>query len=119
MSRRQALAAGSAGLVGAAASLTAQAPADTTKVQGPGTTDVGARSPHERPTRVSFGGRRTRVADAAAGSRGHHHAGRPALRAATTAASRRSTPTPYSLLVHGLVERPLAFTLDDFKRFPG
>ena len=36
-----------------------------------------------------------------------HHGGVPAI-----------DPTRYSLLVHGMVERPLVFTLDDLKRFP-
>src|SRR5262245_1225663 len=68
ISRRRALAAGSAGILGAA--LTGQAeqgtpaarpqtPPDSTKVQGPTGTEVGQRSPFEKPVRQSFAGRRT------------------------------------------------------------
>ncbi|MGD9905985.1 MAG: sulfite dehydrogenase [Vicinamibacterales bacterium] len=115
ISRRRLLAAGSAGVVGAAASLAAQ---DTTKVQGPGTTDVGARSPHAKLQRMSFGGRRTASQSPLQGLDGiitpadlhfeRHHGGVPAI-----------DPASWSLLVHGMVERPLVFTLDDLKRFPG
>ena len=68
ISRRRVLAAGSAGIVGAALPIAGQSPdqaarpkvpADPTKVQGPLSTDVGARSPFERPKRVSLGERRT------------------------------------------------------------
>lgn len=60
ISRRRVLAAGTAGVVGAAAALTGHAQtADTTRVQGPGTTDVGARSPFVTPKRQSFSPRRT------------------------------------------------------------
>jgi len=37
-----------------------------------------------------------------------HHSGVPAV-----------DPATHTLLVHGLVERPLVFTVDDIKRFPG
>ena len=37
---------------------------------------------------------------------------------ATMAASRRSIPDDYRLMVHGLVDKPLIFTLDDLKRLP-
>ena len=68
ISRRRILAAGTAGIVGAALPIAGQSPdqaarpkvpADPTKVQGPLSTDVGGRSPFERPKRVSLGERRT------------------------------------------------------------
>ena len=68
ISRRRILAAGTAGIVGAALPIAGQnpeqaarpkVPADPTKVQGPLATDVGSRSPFERPKRVSLGDRRT------------------------------------------------------------
>jgi sulfane dehydrogenase subunit SoxC len=118
ISRRQALAAGVTGVVGAASTLGAQAPADTTKVQGPGASDVGSRSPHEKPKRVSFGGRRTASQTPLQDLEGiitpadlhfeRHHGGVPAV-----------DPAAYSLLIHGLVDRPMVFTLDELKRFPG
>ncbi len=60
ISRRRVLAAGTAGIVGAALPIAGQNPsADPTKVQGPLSTDVGGRSPFERPKRMSLGERRT------------------------------------------------------------
>ena len=68
ISRRRILQAGTAGIVGAALPAAGQTadqaarpkvPADPTKVQGPLATDVGGRSPFERPKRVSLGDRRT------------------------------------------------------------
>ena len=92
ISRRRILAAGTAGIVGAALPAAGQnpeqaarpkVPADPTKVQGPLATDVGSRSPFERPeARVAR--RASHVEpDAAPGSRRHHHAGRSAFRAAS------------------------------------
>ncbi len=118
ISRRRALVAGTAGVVGAAAALTAQAPADTTKVQGPGSTDVGQRSPFVSPKRQSFSGRRSASTTPLQDLEGiitpadlhfeRHHGGVPAV-----------DPATYSLLIHGLVDRPTVFALDDLKRFPG
>jgi sulfane dehydrogenase subunit SoxC len=119
ISRRRVLAAGTAGVVGAAAALTGHAQtADTTRVQGPGTTDVGARSPFVAPKRQSFSPRRTASTTPLQDLEGiitpadlhfeRHHGGVPAI-----------DPASYSLLVHGLVDRPTVFTLDDLKRFPG
>ena len=68
ISRRRILAAGTAGIVGAALPVAGQnpdqaarpkVPADPTKVQGPLGTDLGGRSPFEQPKRVSLGARRT------------------------------------------------------------
>jgi sulfane dehydrogenase subunit SoxC len=127
VSRRQALLAGAAGLVGAAAPLAAgqrpdqaarpQVPPDPTKVQGSNPTEIGQRSPFERPTRSPAAGRRptlTPLQDLSGiitPSDLHferHHAGIPAI-----------DPERYSLLIHGMVERPIVFTLSDLKRFPG
>jgi sulfane dehydrogenase subunit SoxC len=118
ISRRQALVAGSAGIVGAAIPARAQAPADPTKVQGPPGRAVGARSPFEKPERTAFSPRRTATFTPLQDLDGiitpsdlhfeRHHAGVPAI-----------DPARYSLLVHGMVERPLVLTLDELKRFPG
>src|SRR5688572_10940822 len=127
ISRRRVLAAGTAGLVGAALPVAGQnpdqaarpkVPADPTKVQGPLSTDVGGRSPFERPKRVSFSDRRTSSLSPLQDLDGiitpadlhfeRHHAGVPAI-----------DPKQYSLLVHGMVDRPMVFTLDDLRRFPG
>jgi sulfane dehydrogenase subunit SoxC len=118
ISRRQALVAGSAGIVGAAVAAGAQAPADPTKVQGPPGSPVGERSPFEKPARTAFSPRRTATFTPLQDLDGiitpsdlhfeRHHAGVPAI-----------DPARYSLLVHGMVERPLVLTLDDLKRFPG
>jgi sulfane dehydrogenase subunit SoxC len=121
------LLAGSAGVVGAALSGRAQqatspprpqTPADPTKVQGPPASELGQRSPFEKPTRTSFGGRRTSTQTPLQDLDGiitpsdlhfeRHHAGVPAI-----------DPQRYSLLIHGMVDRPLVFTLDELKRFPG
>jgi sulfane dehydrogenase subunit SoxC len=92
-------------------------PVDPTKVQGAGASDVGGRSPFEHPRRLSFNERRTSSQSPLQDLEGiitpsdlhfeRHHGGVPAI-----------DPKQYSLLVHGMVERPLVFTLDDLKRFP-
>ena len=127
ISRRRVLAAGSAGIVGAALPIAGQSPdqaarpkvpADPTKVQGPLSTDVGARSPFERPKRVSLGDRRTSSLSPLQDLDGiitpsdlhfeRHHGGVPAI-----------DPRQYTLLIHGMVDRPMVFTLEDLRRFPG
>ncbi len=127
ISRRRALAAGTAGIVGAALPIAGQSaeqaarprvPADPTKVQGPLSTDVGGRSPFEQPKRVSFSARRTSSLTPLQDLDGiitpsdlhfeRHHGGVPAI-----------DPAQYSLLIHGMVDRPLVFTLADLRRFPG
>jgi sulfane dehydrogenase subunit SoxC len=125
VSRRRALVAGTAGLIGAAAgplagqspdeAARARVPADPTKVQGPASTPVGARSPFERPVRLGRGTSSqtplqdlTGIITPADLHFERHHAGVPAI-----------DPERYSLLIHGLVERPTVFTLADLKRFPG
>ncbi|MGH7652249.1 MAG: sulfite dehydrogenase [Gemmatimonadaceae bacterium] len=93
-------------------------PPDPTKVQGRLPTELGQRSTFENPRREVF------VSQPAGWSgaplqdlRGiitpsdlhyeRHHAGIPAI-----------DPKKYTLLIHGMCERQLKFTLDDLKRFP-
>lgn len=101
----------------AAAPVRPSVPADATKLPGAPTSGLGARSPFESPTRDPAG-------EIAGGSYTplheltgtitpsdlhfeRHHAGIPAL-----------DPARHTLTIHGLVERPLTFTLDELKRFP-
>ncbi len=94
------------------------APDDPTKLQGPPPTEVGERSPFETPRRTVMknepaSSSRTPLQDLSGivtPSDLHferHHAGVP-----------RIDPERYTLLIHGLVERPTIFTLADLKRFP-
>ena len=110
--------AGATGFIGAAAAITtAQTPPDTTKVPGPGASDVGARSPFETLRRRPGPGRGTSSTTPLQDLHGiitpadlhfeRHHAGIPSV-----------DPASYSLLIHGLVERPTVFSLDDLRRFP-
>ena len=127
ISRRAALAAGTAGVFGAARGLAGQSadqagrvrvPEDPTKVQGPNSTDVGSRSPFEQPKRISLNERRTSSQTPLQDLDGiitpsdlhfeRHHGGVPTI-----------DPKRYSLLIHGMVDRPMVFTLEDLKRFPG
>jgi sulfane dehydrogenase subunit SoxC len=111
------LAAGSVGLVGAARPAGAQTQ-DSTKVQGPPGREVGSRSPFEKPARLAFSPARSATFTPLQELDGiitpsdlhfeRHHAGVPAI-----------DPQQYSLLVHGMVDRPTIFTLADLKRFPG
>jgi sulfane dehydrogenase subunit SoxC len=120
------LIAGGTGVVGAAAVLAGQSadqaarphvPADPTKVQGAPASDLGGRSPFEKPKRLSLTGGRTSSQTPLQDLQGiitpsdlhfeRHHGGVPAI-----------DPERYSLLIHGMVDRPLVFTLDDLKRFP-
>lgn len=117
VSRRKLLA-GAAGAValskiGAAEAL--QAPADPSKVRGKPSRALGQRAPGEKPQRL--------VRSVTSSSTPHqdlvgtitpsdlhferHHGGVPEI-----------DPKSYSLLVHGMVERPTVFTLADLKRFP-
>jgi len=118
--KRRALLAGMAGGLGAigAGDSRPLAPDDPTKLQGPPPTEVGERSPFERPRRTVMknepaSSSRTPLQDLTGiitPSDLHferHHAGVP-----------RIDPERYTLLIHGLVERPTIFTLADLKRFP-
>jgi len=89
-------------------------PADPTKVQGipPGT--VGKRSPFENPVRkpsdISSRAPLQDFFSTITPSDLHferHHAGIPNI-----------DPEKYELLIHGMVKRPMKFTLADLKRFP-
>ncbi len=92
-------------------------PLDATKLQGGPTTALGARSAFEAPARTpvgqTTGSSYTPLQDLAGSitpSDLHferHHAGIPAL-----------DPARHTLTIHGLVDRPLTFSLDDLKRFP-
>jgi sulfane dehydrogenase subunit SoxC len=115
---RRTLLAGAAGTVVAGArtrTQAPQAPADPTKVRGRPARALGERSPFEAPRRLprSATGAFTPHQDlmgTITPSDLHferHHGGVPDI-----------DPKRYSLLVHGMVDRPLVFTLDDLKRFP-
>lgn len=92
-------------------------PDDPTKLQGAPTSAVGIRSrffaPARTPTGDVTGSSLSPLQDLTGTitpSDVHferHHAGVPVL-----------DPARHTLLVHGLVERPLTFSLDDIKRFP-
>ena len=126
---RRALLAGAAGALGAQALSRAglaqgagQAPAgtvapDPTKVPGAPPSELGQRSPFERPRRIPAGsGPGTSVTPLqdlcgivtpADLHFERHHAGVPAI-----------DPHRYKLLIHGMVERPTVFDLEDLTRFP-
>lgn len=87
---------------------------DPTKVIGAGPSAVGKRSLFEQPIRkFSETSSRTPLQDfygTITPSDLHyerHHAGIPVI-----------DPLKYELLIHGMVERPMMFTLADLKRFP-
>ncbi|MEZ5417812.1 MAG: sulfite dehydrogenase [Vicinamibacterales bacterium] len=114
---RRDLLAGAAGAVVAGTPVLAQtpAPSDPTRVRGVPSRALGQRAAPEKVQRI--------VRSGAASSTPHqdlmgiitpsdlhferHHGGVPMV-----------SPDQYSLLLHGLVERPLVFTLADLKRFP-
>ena len=122
VSRRKVLA-GAAALLGSSSSVSvvsgkseAQDGRDPTKVQGRLASELGQRSRFEQPQRtvpgagvVSF----TPLQDLegiitpADLHFERHHAGVPDI-----------DPNSYSLLIHGMVERPTIFSLADLKRFP-
>ena len=92
-------------------------PDDPTKVTGTPTTPVGSRSqyvtPIRTPTGSITGGSLAPLQDLSGTITPadlhfeRHHAGVPLI-----------DPARHTLLVHGLVERPTVFSLDDIKRFP-
>jgi sulfane dehydrogenase subunit SoxC len=117
VSRRDLLA-GAAGVVALGAAPVAQsqdAPADPTKVRGRPSRALGQRAPSEKPLRqprgqTSSGTPHQDLYGTITPSDLHferHHGGVPEI-----------DPKSYSLLIHGMVERPLMFTLADLKRFP-
>jgi sulfane dehydrogenase subunit SoxC len=92
----------------------AAVPADSTRVQGPPASEVGQRSAFESPRRFARGtASETPHQDlqgAITPSDLHferHHGG-----------VARIDPASYRLTVHGMVDRPTVFTLEDLKRFP-
>lgn len=101
----------------APAPATPVAPPDPTKVLGAPTSPVGARSPFFAPSRTPTGetvGNSLTPLQELTGTLTpadlhfeRHHAGIPTI-----------DPARHELLVHGLVERPMVFTLDDLRRFP-
>ncbi len=130
---RRAMLAGTAGVVGGVLLKTAaaavkgiphaeaapqQVPPDPTKVLGRFPNELGQRSPFEQPRRLAL-----RTAPSGASMTPlqelsgiltpadlhfeRHHGGVPEI-----------DPEHYKLLIHGMVERPMAFTLADLKRFP-
>ncbi len=92
-------------------------PVDPTKVPGVPWSPVGSRSPFEHPRRLDYnvpGGVSVSPLQDFVGTITpsdlhfeRHHAGVPQI-----------DPKRYKLLIHGLVERPMAFGLDDLWRFP-
>lgn len=96
-----------------------RAPDDPTKMQGLVPRELGERSPFERPRRLLMNrdefssGSRTPIHQLSGTITPadlhfeRHHAGIPNV-----------DPESYRLLIHGMVDRPMVFTLDELKRFP-
>jgi sulfane dehydrogenase subunit SoxC len=92
-------------------------PADPTKVPGAPTTAVGSRSPFVNPQRAPVGEITGTALSPLQDFTGtitpsdlhftRIHAGIPTI-----------DPAKHALLVHGLVDRPIEFSVDDLKRFP-
>jgi len=92
-------------------------PSDPTKIPGAPTSELGQRSPFERPRRIPIGRNQGTSLTPLQNLRGivtpadlhfeRHHAGVPAI-----------DPQRYKLLVHGMVERPTVFDLEALTRFP-
>ncbi|RBQ03647.1 sulfite dehydrogenase [Pedobacter miscanthi] len=87
---------------------------DPTKIVGPGPGPLGKRSPFEQPVRKpSDISSRTPLQDLHSTITPadlhfeRHHAGVPTI-----------DPAKHELLIHGLVDNPMKFTLADIKRFP-
>jgi sulfane dehydrogenase subunit SoxC len=112
---RRALLAGAAGTVALGKHLGAQAPADPTKVRGKPSRSLGQRAPTEKIERLGRGGNSSGtphqdLVGTITPADLHferHHGGVPEI-----------DPKKYSLLIHGMVDRPLVFTLADLKRMP-
>ena len=114
VSRRDLLA-GAAGVVALGRTAVTQAPADPSKVRGKPSRALGQRAPTEKPVRqprgaTSSGTPHQDLYGTITPADLHferHHGGVPEI-----------DPNVYSLLIHGMVERPMVFTLADLKRFP-
>jgi len=96
------------------AAASAAVPADPTKIPGVSASTLGARSPFEKPERRAFGAVSFTPLQDLHGTITpadlhfeRHHAGIPTI-----------DPERHELLVHGMVERPLKFSLAELKRFP-
>jgi len=117
VTRRELLAsaAGAAVLSTTGAAQSAQTPADPSRVRGKPPRAVGQRAATEKVERVvrgvtSSGTPHQELMGIITPSDLHferHHGGVPEI-----------DPNRYSLLIHGMVERPMIFTLADLKRFP-
>src|SRR2546422_5356335 len=93
------------------------APPDPTKVPGAPLSELGQRSPFERPRRIAVGSGQgsslaplqhlVGIVTPADLHFERHHAGVPTI-----------DPHRYKLLIHGMVERPQVFDLNALKRFP-
>jgi sulfane dehydrogenase subunit SoxC len=101
-------------LVQTASGQTVQVPADPTRTPGVPPGEVGTRSPFEKlvkkPSDISSRSPLQDLFGTITPSDLHferHHNGVPAI-----------DPTKHELVIHGLVERPMVFSLDDLKRFP-
>src|SRR5881392_1032159 len=115
---RRTLLAGAAGAVALGKTPIAQSSAptpDPTKVRGKPSRALGQRAPAEKPQRqprgvTSSGTPHQDLYGTITPADLHferHHGGVPEI-----------DPKTYSLLIHGMVERPMVFTLADLKRFP-
>jgi sulfane dehydrogenase subunit SoxC len=123
---RRAILVGTAGALGASvfnsraqerAAGAAVVPDDPTAVQGYLATELGQRSQFEKPRRTYFSSRRSASFTPLQDLEGtitpadlhfeRHHAGVPEI-----------DPERYRLVIHGLLERPRIFTLQELKRFP-
>ena len=110
-------AAARAGLAQSGARQAPTVPSDPTKIPGAPTSELGQRSPFERPRRIPIGRNQGTSLTPLQNLRGivtpadlhfeRHHAGVPAI-----------DPQRYKLLVHGMVERPTVFDLEALTRFP-
>jgi sulfane dehydrogenase subunit SoxC len=126
MSRRELMAGagpvfGTVMLAGLARATSAQeqpaAPPDPSKVLGARATPVGGRSPFEQPARIATGVENSSARAPIDSLRGivtpsdlHYivdHDTTPTI-----------DPTQYTLTIHGMVDRPTVFTLQDLQRFP-
>src|SRR6188474_527373 len=114
VSRRDLLA-GAAGAVALGTTAAGQPPTDPTKVRGKPSRALGQRAATEKPQRqprgvTSSGTPHQDLYGTITPSDLHferHHGGVPEI-----------DPKTYSLLIHGMVERPMVFSLADLKRFP-
>ena len=89
-------------------------PDDATRVPGPPASEIGQRSPFETPRRANFdvssGTPHQELMGTVTPSDLHferHHGGVAMI-----------DPAHYTLLIHGMVDRPLVLTLDELKSFP-